>query len=436
MHAQITPLPNAARPTEGEAPFSAGEVFFSRTDRRGVILSGNAVFRRVANYAWDELIGAPHKIIRHPDMPKGVFYILWERILKGQPVGAYVKNKSKDGLYYWVFAVVSPWQDGFVSSRIKPTSARLATVEKLYQSLLAREASGELTPEASAAEIEAAVTELGFDGYDDFAADSLSEELVSESKVTGGEPSSRIVVARKLLTLVKKLEQEASALLSAFDALTAVPRNLQIKSKMLEPVGGPLTALSSDYGRMSQEMSTRFMDHVIGRDDNFGKISGGIKKTLLYSGTREILRRCHAELIVENTSHEGFDLVKEQRLLEDIIEHYSVQAVHEANELDRVAGKLSKACKEMRRELLGLNTVRVTGKIENARLVGETSSLAEIITHLGTTQERVEEHLDAAKDAVDAIYRGLREINALERRHNTLGYTPRASPEFCRGLGS
>ncbi|MEM8554727.1 MAG: chemotaxis protein, partial [Pseudomonadota bacterium] len=58
------------RPTQGAAPFDANELFFSRTDERGVILSGNTVFQRVADYPWDDLLNAPHKIIRHPDMPR------------------------------------------------------------------------------------------------------------------------------------------------------------------------------------------------------------------------------------------------------------------------------------------------------------------------------------------------------------------------------
>ena len=96
------------RPTKGEAPFGLGEVFFSRTDQRGVIKTGNYVFKRVSNYEWEELIGAPHKIIRHPDMPKAVFWLLWDAIAKGKPVGAYVKNRAKDGLHYWVYACVVP----------------------------------------------------------------------------------------------------------------------------------------------------------------------------------------------------------------------------------------------------------------------------------------------------------------------------------------
>jgi hypothetical protein len=68
------------RPQKGEAPFGLEESFYSRTDTRGIIASGNFVFQRVSHYSWEELIGAPHKTIRHPDMPKGLFSLFWDTI--------------------------------------------------------------------------------------------------------------------------------------------------------------------------------------------------------------------------------------------------------------------------------------------------------------------------------------------------------------------
>ena len=142
---------NELRPATGAAPFSLDEVFFSRTDERGVIVAGNYVFRRVAHYDWARMLGAPHKIIRHPDMPRAVFWLLWDRLKQGRPVGAYVKNRASDGLHYWVFAVVAPCDGGFLSARIKPTSALRDRIEQEYAALRALEREEDLAPEASAA---------------------------------------------------------------------------------------------------------------------------------------------------------------------------------------------------------------------------------------------------------------------------------------------
>ena len=84
----------------GEASFAFEELFYSRTDPRGVIRSGNDVFQRISGFEWPELIGAPHRIVRHPDTPRAVFRILWDAIQKGNPMGAYVKNRTKSGEFY------------------------------------------------------------------------------------------------------------------------------------------------------------------------------------------------------------------------------------------------------------------------------------------------------------------------------------------------
>lgn len=108
MDAELTGARAQIAIVDVEVPFTFEELFFSRTNWRGVILAGNSVFQRVSLYSWDELIQKPHNVIRHPDMPKGVFWLLWDTIKKGEPVGAYVKNRAKDGRYYWVFAIVTP----------------------------------------------------------------------------------------------------------------------------------------------------------------------------------------------------------------------------------------------------------------------------------------------------------------------------------------
>ena len=70
----------------GEVPFEPGGMFYSRTDERGVIIEGNSVFRRISGYMWEELKGAPHKVVRHPDMPKGVFQLYWDKLKAGDYV--------------------------------------------------------------------------------------------------------------------------------------------------------------------------------------------------------------------------------------------------------------------------------------------------------------------------------------------------------------
>ncbi len=98
-------------PKNIESPFELNELFFSITDPKGVILTGNDVFVKVSKMSKEELIGKPHNIIRHPDMPRAIFKALWSTIKAGRPFVGYVKNMAKDGSYYWVLAAVYPVMD-------------------------------------------------------------------------------------------------------------------------------------------------------------------------------------------------------------------------------------------------------------------------------------------------------------------------------------
>ena len=175
---------SSTRPTlNEEVPFAFDELFFSRANEAGIIRAGNRVFQRVSEYSWDEMLDKPHKLIRHPDMPRAVFWLLWDTIKRGEPVGTYVKDRAKSGRYYWVFAVVTPVEGGYLSVRLKPSSALFTVIEQEYLALTAREAAESLAPEDSAGLLLARLKELGFSDYPSFMSAALGQE------VAGATPS-------------------------------------------------------------------------------------------------------------------------------------------------------------------------------------------------------------------------------------------------------
>ncbi|MCW1934377.1 PAS domain-containing protein [Pararhodobacter zhoushanensis] len=107
---------SSARDTGQEVPFDLLELIYSRTDTRGVICAANDTFDRLAGYGWRDTIGAPHKLVRHSDMPKGFFHIFWSLLKSGVPAVGYVKNRNKDGRYYWVLAAAIPCEGVFLGS--------------------------------------------------------------------------------------------------------------------------------------------------------------------------------------------------------------------------------------------------------------------------------------------------------------------------------
>jgi PAS domain S-box-containing protein len=132
-------------PTGRESPFSENEIIVSKTDLKGRITYANHVFQRVSRFSLTELIGQPHSIIRHPDMPRCVFKLLWDTIEAKGEIFAYVLNMASNGDHYWVFAHVTPSFDaagnvvGYHSNRRKPKPEQIARIEPLYRALLAEE---------------------------------------------------------------------------------------------------------------------------------------------------------------------------------------------------------------------------------------------------------------------------------------------------------
>lgn len=132
-------------PNGNEKMLEEGSFIVSKTDTKGKIIYGNKYFIKISGYEELELLGAPHSILRHPDMPKAVFHLLWERITKKQEIFAYVKNLCKDGSFYWVYANVTATVDengsirDYHSVRRKPSQKAMQVIPSLYSKLLAEE---------------------------------------------------------------------------------------------------------------------------------------------------------------------------------------------------------------------------------------------------------------------------------------------------------
>ncbi|MCW0232776.1 MAG: PAS domain-containing protein [Ferrovibrio sp.] len=132
-------------PTGRERTFAEHEIIVSKTDLKGRITYVNDIFCKVGLYEEEEVLGQPHSIVRHPEMPRAVFHLLWQRIQNGEEIFAYVKNLAKNGDHYWVLAHVTPSHDlqgrveGFHSNRRLPRRAALAEIEPLYRTLQAEE---------------------------------------------------------------------------------------------------------------------------------------------------------------------------------------------------------------------------------------------------------------------------------------------------------
>lgn len=123
-----------------EIKLSKETMIVSETNSKGKIIYANEDFCSIAGYKKEELIGKPHSIVRHEDMPKAAFKDLWDTIQKGKTWKGIVKNRTKNGNYYWVNATAYPVEKKngkkrFISVRVKPTDEEIAFAEKLYKKM-------------------------------------------------------------------------------------------------------------------------------------------------------------------------------------------------------------------------------------------------------------------------------------------------------------
>lgn len=260
-----------------EAKFDLNELFFSITDHASTILSGNEVFVRISGYSKAELIGQFHNIIRHPDMPRAVFKTFWDLLKEDKPVVAYVKNRTKEGGFYWVLAAVFPMNGQYVSIRIKPNSAIFSVVRELYFKLLMAESKGGM--EASEPLLKTLLNDLGFDNYEHFMSSALLAELVERKKSMGSFDSASEVSHEADSALnhqLSSLLSNSQVLMKRYDLwFEKIDLFTQVKS-MFEEKGILLRHLARDIVFLSLNASVASYKVATG-GETFGVLASDIR---------------------------------------------------------------------------------------------------------------------------------------------------------------
>ncbi len=257
------------------------ELFFSTTDARGIILHGNSVFERLARYPASQLIGSPHSIIRHPDMPGGAFKLMWDTLESGKPFCAYVDNLAGDGSRYTVFATVTPLGDKYLSVRARPCRQDLLDAAR---SLYAAVRPGELQARARGVSARDAaehglghLAELlrgaGFETYDEFIWAALPAEMLARAEITSDFPTRRgygpfadvLASASRIHALTAewvahlgRLQATADALVAGIEKLTATIARSEATAREFEAQGGgfsPIMLSINVWTSMIQEIS-------------------------------------------------------------------------------------------------------------------------------------------------------------------------------------
>lgn len=391
-----TPPASSATSSEREVSLSLAEMFFSITDPKGIIRSGNDVFVRVSGYPLAQMVGRPHNIVRHPDMPRVVFKILWDEIGEGRPVAAYVKNRTADGRFYWVIAVVVPSPGGYLSIRIKPTSPMFPAAQEIYRRLRELEIKvegpgGLRRKEAMAASAERLHEELvaaGFENYDAFMRAAIlaevrsREEAVRDGGISTGPADHADEVARRLsevnqlladlvlrldgyLALNARLAEKAGFVRTLADEVRLFALNAILSASKVDGRDG--AAIGTVAGLLSiQSESLGRLFHDLG--DSINSASSSLADMLFPVASARIQAEMLQLFWEEIRAHDG------------LTNHDDVLAIHAcissegavlANLLREFTAALQGMGTEIARLRRGLQTMRalaLNGRIEAARV--------------------------------------------------------------------
>lgn len=198
--------------SDEEVAFQLNDIFVSKTDKKGILQYGNQIFNRLSGYTEEELIGSPHNIIRHADMPRTIFKLFWSYLKDNKTVFAYIKNQAKSGRFYWVMAAAIPTSDGYFSVRIKPHCGLLSEIEPLYKEILSVEK--DKGTETAHQLFHARLNQLGFSSYNEFMIHAVTEELSSHEEALASVGYNPLGLRKNASTTLKNLFEMQSRILN------------------------------------------------------------------------------------------------------------------------------------------------------------------------------------------------------------------------------
>ena len=364
--------------SEEEIVLSTDCTLASATDERGIIRFANPAFQDVSGFGPDQLIGSPHKIVRHPDMPRGVFHLFWDRLKAGLPVCTYVKNRSADGRFYWVFATVTKTETGFISVRIKPQADLFELTREIYADLLIEEASG-LTPEKSGAAFAKHLQNNGFERYELYMSQALHAEF-SKLNISNISSLDTLRQIDDLTQLIDRAEALITNISDIFSQVGGEPINLRILAGRMEEAGAAIGTISKNYEAMAADMH-----HLVER---LNGPKGGILVRMRDAIDRG---RCSAQLaalmeLIEQQSQHGSpdqqDNWASHELLQSQSQNLNNISRIALSEINTTGQSIPDTCRQLRRRINGLDLVKLLCRVESGRLGNTDNGLNGIIQRL------------------------------------------------------
>lgn len=429
------------KPTGAERTFQFDELFFSRTDLRGIIQFGNEVFVRISGYSAKEMFGAPHNIIRHPDMPRSVFKLFWSTIKSGEMIAAYVKNLAADGSHYWVLAAAFPTSSGYLSIRLRPSSELFGQIRMIYDSVLQAEREGGM--EAGEAALQSMVRDAGYADYTALMTDMLLEEIkcrdrqltaaqsggLSVASARAGNKSTSEMIERlrcisaqgseKFRSLFATVESfqamnrvfndKTSSLLENFHDFRLVSLNMAVASARFGETGRTLGVIAKDFQRLATDIETHlrsFAEAAGALNDGMSACSREIASLKIQMDMVDYFVRESLNLVLRDNVpiSEALASLDANRKEFSELTAASVKALRaRIDEIQLRLMKFSIAASEIQKFVNGLEVAKQMGAVESGRLASERHGFENYIHDMDVFNGTLRSSSAAIRNATRAL---------------------------------
>ncbi len=392
-------------PLKKETPFLVHEIFFSRTDKKGIIESYNNTFVKISQYAGVQLSGAPHNIIRHPDMPRAVFKLLWDTISSDRPIGAYVKNLSRTGSYYWVFALAIPIEGGYLSLRLKPTSAMFQKLPDLMNAMLQVEKIGGMDDSTNL--LVTTLKQLGFDSYKEFMTQALTLELQvrdealaqkrgkdvaktnhKKENLSAGErmqnsAHNSFVELSAAAHHIVEIRKQARVIISSFTELNLLSINMAVCSEHAGSSGNALAEVTIGFSDIANEIQSQIRNF----DIRVSSLIESLADSQFDLGCCRLQTEMITDFMRENSDTDSVIHTRKAdlELLLQVTHESTDRALARVNSLMQLFETFLRTLDDLLKTINGLELIRITGKIEVAKLGGDHGHSFE--THIAQMAE-------------------------------------------------
>jgi len=411
-----------------EAKFDLSELFFSITKTDSTILSGNETFVRISGYERDEIIGQFHNIIRHPDMPHVVFKTFWDFLNAGKSVAAYVKNRTKEGGYYWVFAVVFPLRERYVSIRIKPNAQLFDSVKGLYAQLL--ESQESLDMQESEQQLLEALKSLGYRDYEHFMNEALVEELLIrkklfleceakddsfcskselELKIEGLYCSSKKMLERYAKWFekiegfgkIKSLFEEKSLVLSSLARdIVFLSINASVASYRVDTYGETFGVLASDI-----RVNAKENDILIVQIDALSQsLSESLNEVIFLVSSISLQMEMITYFIRELFENNNEELTQNVSFLFELVHVYNKKLSELVLVIEKTIQKSILHLNTLEGQIMYLGYIQIYGIIESARSNDESSGFTEIFLQLKSLIANTAQEVSDMKQVAEKFF--------------------------------